>query len=130
MKKILVALMSVIIALISALPCSALETDLCNHESCECAQIEFIFKNENIDSETAEKIINKLSGNDSDATTYGIMCTLFGHKYETTEIVTAITHNVRTSAPRCLREDYECSVCSRCDHVEETLVYSSYISCC
>lgn len=130
MKKILVALMSVIIALISALPCAALETDLCNHESCECAQVEFVFKNENIDNEISEKIINKLSGASSDVTTYGIMCTLFGHKYESTEYVTAITHNARTNSPRCLCEEYECHICSRCDYVEEILTSSEYIYCC
>lgn len=130
LKKTLVALLSVIIALISALPCSALEINSCSHESCECPQIEFVFSNEKIDSEISEKIINKLSGTSSDASTYGIMCTLFGHKYESAEYVTAITHKARASAPRCLSEEYRCRICSRCDDVEETLIASEYIYCC
>ena len=64
-----------------------------------------------------------------DAATYGLMCTLFGHKLETTTAHT-ITHNARTSAPRCLKRTYSVETCSRCDYSNSTLLDSTYISCC
>ena len=64
-----------------------------------------------------------------DASTYGLMCTLFGHKLETSSAIT-ITHNARTSDPRCLRKTYSVETCSRCDYSNSTLLGSSYISCC
>ena len=60
---------------------------------------------------------------------YGIMCTLFGHKYEETT-AEIITHKVRASAPRCSRERYRVQVCSRCDDIVYTLQSQTYISCC
>lgn len=61
--------------------------------------------------------------------TYGLMCTLFGHK-NTTEIVTTVTHCVNTAAPRCLEETWEVVVCSRCDHSETTRISHHYLYCC
>ena len=73
----------------------------------------------------AEYIVN---GTD-DAQTYGLLCNLFGHK-NTTEYVTTITHEVNATAPRCLSEDWELLVCSRCDNVEGTRLDYTYIYCC
>ena len=57
-----------------------------------------------------------------------IICTLFGHKLtETTTSV--VTHNVYQNAPRCLRQDYNLSVCSRCDYVSQELIASQRIYC-
>ena len=64
-----------------------------------------------------------------DTVTYGLMCTLFGHKLETSSAIT-ITHNARTSAPRCLRRTYSVEACTRCDYTSQTLLASTYISCC
>ncbi len=64
-----------------------------------------------------------------DASTYGLMCTLFGHKLETS-VASTITHNARTSAPRCLKKTYSVETCSRCDYSNSTLLDSTYISCC
>lgn len=66
---------------------------------------------------------------DDKVQTYGLMCSLFGHKYEEST-VGVITHKVRTYAPRCLDETYDVKVCSRCDHQEQTLIASTYIICC
>ncbi len=57
-----------------------------------------------------------------------ILCTLFGHKLTETT-TTVITHNVYANAPRCLREDYNLSVCSRCDYVNQELIASHRIYC-
>ncbi len=63
------------------------------------------------------------------AQTYGLMCTLFGHKLvEST--VGVITHKVKTYAPRCKREIYDVTVCERCDYQTQTLSTTSYILCC
>lgn len=67
---------------------------------------------------------------ESETTSYGLMCTLFGHKYGDSESVTAITHKVNETHPRCLKEFYIITPCTRCDHadVERTGFY--YINCC
>lgn len=64
-----------------------------------------------------------------DTATYGLMCTLFGHKLETSSAIT-VTHNARTAAPRCLRRTYSVEACTRCDYTSQTLLDSTYISCC
>ncbi|MBQ7348158.1 MAG: hypothetical protein IJW55_09380 [Clostridia bacterium] len=61
--------------------------------------------------------------------TYGLTCTLFGHKY-TLETVQVITHNVYGEEPKCLKEVYNVSTCSRCDYIEEELLSTVRISCC
>ena len=66
---------------------------------------------------------------DENKTTYGLACTLFGHKY-TIERVTSITHCASNTAPRCLVEIWEISVCSRCDDTMKTLVSQYYSYCC
>ncbi len=67
-------------------------------------------------------------GYDDSIETYNLICDLFSHKYET-EIVIKTTHKVRTTAPRCLKESYKVSVCSRCGHTTEELISSEYINC-
>ena len=57
-----------------------------------------------------------------------IICTIFGHNY-TTEVVIAITHNVRDTQPTCLEETYEVSICSRCDNIQSELIGTKYIYC-
>lgn len=61
--------------------------------------------------------------------TYGLMCTLFGHKYEESTI-SVITHKVYKYAPRCKDEAYDVKICTRCDYQEQTLITTSYIDCC
>ena len=64
-----------------------------------------------------------------DAATYGLMCTLFGHKLETSTAHT-ITHKASATDPRCLKRTYAVETCSRCDYSNSTLLGSTYISCC
>ena len=66
---------------------------------------------------------------DDKVQTYGLMCTLFGHKYEESTI-SVITHKVRTYAPRCKDEAYDVKICTRCDYQEQTLITTSYVDCC
>ena len=67
--------------------------------------------------------------NSEECTTYGLMCTLFGHKLETSSAVT-ITHKAAASDPRCLKKTYTVESCTRCDYSTKTLMSSKYISCC
>ena len=64
-----------------------------------------------------------------DTATYGLMCTLFGHKIESSTAYT-ITHKASATAPRCLKNTYSVEACTRCDYTSKTLLSSKYISCC
>ncbi len=66
---------------------------------------------------------------DSDAQTYGLWCTLFGHELKEST-VGVITHKVDTYAPRCKREIYDVTICEKCDYQTQTLSSVSYINCC
>lgn len=125
--KSLFALILAISLLVSAfvIPTSA-KTNKTNSD------VEIIIENENISAETKTKIEKYYSTenhNDDGATTYGLTCTLFGHKLETS-CVTAITHKARATAPRCLEKVYEYEACTRCDYEASDLLGSSYIFCC
>lgn len=65
----------------------------------------------------------------SDAETYGLTCTLFGHKY-VEDYVTTITHCVSDTQPRCLQEDFEIGECSRCGDTYSNRIAYKYITCC
>lgn len=91
--------------------------------------VEFVF-----DANTTEDFRNKFiahyfSHNDENAATYGLTCTLLGHKLESS-IARTITHKARATAPRCLQETYNIEVCTRCDYTNSTLLSRAYISCC
>ena len=91
--------------------------------------VEFVF-----DADTTEEFRNRFIehyfGHEDDGTaTYGLMCTLFGHKLESS-VVTTITHKAKATAPRCLRQRFNMEACSRCDYSTKTLIDSTYISCC
>lgn len=66
---------------------------------------------------------------DNGATTYGLTCTLLGHKYVNTAVST-INHKVRVTEPRCLERTYDYEECTRCDYSKSTLINSVYIYCC
>jgi len=90
---------------------------------------EFVF-----DADTTEEFRNRFiehyfAPEDDGAATYGLMCTLFGHKLESS-VVTTITHKAKATAPRCLRQRFNMEACSRCDYSTKTLISSEYISCC
>ena len=94
--------------------------------------IEIIIENEDISDETKEKIMEFYTSGGEEkegVATYGLTCTLLGHKLETS-IVNKITHKARTTAPRCLKKTYSYSTCTRCDYEESTFISSKYIACC
>lgn len=66
---------------------------------------------------------------DNNATTYGLTCTLLGHKLEKT-LVETTTHKVSSTAPRCVRKTYTYQACTRCDYETSELIATEYIFCC
>lgn len=123
-------LLSLIIAItmltcIFVMPANAAETEIDEHT-------EIIIVNQNISEESKEKIIAFYTngGEEQEGTAaYGLTCTLLGHKIESSTVY-KITHEVRSTSPRCLKKIYNHDVCTRCDYSESTLVSSAYIVCC
>ena len=86
-------------------------------------------ESDTFDADTREVIAHKLVHGDDGATSYGLMCTLFGHKYDE-KTVTTITHCVEPDQPRCLEEHFIVQVCSRCDDTIVERIGYTYINCC
>lgn len=127
-KRLLAIIMVVAISMcLFVMPSSAADEAEPAH-----THIEVYFEDENLSDEFKEKATaHFLNGapEDDGTATYGLTCTLFGHKLETTTTYT-ITHKARATAPRCLKRYYDYSACTRCDYEESTLISSSYIYCC
>ncbi len=129
MKKI-IALFLVVVSVFLTMSITAYaEESKENTVTVTVNEVEFIF-----DADTTEEFRNKFiahyfSHGDENASTYGLMCTLFGHKLESS-IATTITHKAKSTAPRCLQETYEIEACTRCDYANPVLLSSKYISCC
>ena len=92
-------------------------------------ETEFIFNAHTSEDFRAKFIANYFNPENDDADAYGLTCTLFGHKLESSYITT-ITHKVRTTDPKCLEETYDTEACTRCDYANAVLIDSSYIICC
>ena len=126
MKKVIALILSLCFILsLGVIPASA-------EEASENSDITIIIHNENISEETKEKLIAFYSdpgSHDDTAATYGLTCTLFGHKLENT-VLTTVTHKVRTTTPRCQEKTYTYEACTRCDYENSTLVGTTYIYCC
>lgn len=129
MKKI-IAIVMVVVSLFSVMSISVCAEDV-NEDTITITvnETEFTF-----DANTSEEYRNKViahyfNDGDEDVAAYGLMCTLFGHKLESAVIQT-VTHKVRATDPRCLRERYDTEACTRCDYTNAVLISSVYISCC
>ncbi len=128
MKRI-ISLVLVVVSLFSVMSISAYAEETTENTIIVTVnEIEFIF-----DTDTTEEFRNKAIAhyfnNDDSTSSYGLTCTLFGHKLESS-VITAITHKAKATDPRCLQERYNTEVCSRCDYTNSTLIGSVYISCC
>lgn len=128
MKKRVLAILMVLAISVSlfAMPTSAAEVEEPH------THIEVYFEDENLSEEFKTKatayFLNGAPENEGIAT-YGITCSLFGHKLQSTT-TTTITHKARATTPRCLKRTYDYSACTRCDYEASTLLSSSYIVCC
>ena len=128
MKKI-IALILVVVSLFSVMSFSAYaENPTENIVTVTVNETVFMF-----DADTTEDFRNKFIAHyfnhDDGAAAYGLTCTLFGHKIESS-VVTAVTHKAKATDPRCLEETFNVETCSRCDYTNKTLISSYYISCC
>lgn len=129
MKKT-IALIMVIVSLFSVMSISVYaEGTEENTVAITLNDVEFVF-----DADTSEEFRNRaiahyFAHEDDGSAAYGLTCTLFGHKLESS-ITTATTHKVSTTDPRCLRQKFNTEVCTRCDYTNSTLISSTYISCC
>ena len=125
-KKLLSLILAIaVLSCMFIMPANAAETETHEH-------FEIIIVNDNISEETKEKAIAFYTngGEEEDgASTYGLTCTLLGHKTESTYVY-KITHKARTTSPRCLKKTYDYTTCTRCDYEESTLISSVYIICC
>lgn len=92
-----------------------------------------IIINDEVSAETKEKIEKYFAtgepATDDGATTYGLTCTLLGHKLENT-LVETITHKVSATSPRCVKKTYTYQACTRCDYEASQLIDTEYIVCC
>ena len=92
-----------------------------------------IIINEEVSAETKAKIERYFATGepaiDDDIETYGLTCTLLGHKIESS-IVATVTHKVSSTSPRCLKRTYDYEACTRCDYETSELINSMYIVCC
>lgn len=75
----------------------------------------------------AQLIVN---GDSYDSTAYAMLCVISGHDYSEYESVTTITHRADDEEPRCLREMFLISKCSRCEHYKTERMSYCYIFCC
>lgn len=129
MKKI-IALILVVVSIFSVMSISVYAEDTAdNTVTITVNETTFIF-----DAETSEDFRNKAIANyfnpeNDGADAYGLTCTLFGHKLESS-VITTITHKVRATDPRCLRETYDTEACTRCDYANAVLISTAYITCC
>lgn len=129
MKKI-IAIIMVIVSIFSVMSITVnAEQENTNTITVTVNKTEFIFDADTTEDFRNKAIVHHFNQGDEDATTYGLMCTLFGHKLESS-VITTITHKVRATAPRCLRETYDTEACTRCDYTNAVLLSAKYIGCC
>lgn len=125
-KKLLSLILAIaMFSCMFTIPANATETIADEH-------IEIIIVNPNISKETKAKAITFYTngGEEQDGiATYGLTCTLLGHKIESSTVY-KITHEVRSTSPRCLKKTYNYDACTRCDYEKSTLVSNMYIVCC
>lgn len=130
MKKIVSVFMALILCVLSAALITSASENPTVVITTDDAEYTVEFENTNLSQEQREAVAHNLVfGKDDTVQTYGLMCTLFGHKTEVNS-VSVITHKVKTTSPRCKREIYHVTTCTRCDYQEQELSGTSYISCC
>jgi len=75
-----------------------------------------------------EQFVALIKSNEQSHTPYSLLC-IFGHD-EVIEYPCIIKHKALSVAPRCAVQYYEVVTCTRCDHMDATLVSQAFIDCC
>jgi len=76
----------------------------------------------------ADKIISGETISDDGVSTYA-WCWLTGHDI-VNEVVSVIEHKVSATNPRCKKETYDVESCTKCDHMDYTLISTVMLLCC
>lgn len=124
-------LISLLLVLIFAISCAIIPANATNCDTCNVFSGDFCFI---FDEDTSDvvraRVVSDLTGiHTAQGGEKGITCSLFGHKLET-GTTAQITHKVRATSPRCLRDIINYEICTRCDYSNYTTISSSYIVCC
>ena len=127
MKRLTIFLMIITIIICATIGVSAGETI---GNTYQIDNVTVIFDTDSQLSTEQQEIIAQLLVNaEYSVSQANLICTLFGHK-NTTEGVTTITHKVLPESPRCLRELFTITTCSRCNESTVERDGFGYISCC
>ena len=130
MKKIISVFMAVVLFVISATLITSASENPVVIITTEDAEYTIEFENTNLSEEKRQTIANNLVfGKENDIQTYGLMCSLFGHKTEENTVL-VVSHKYKAISPRCKRDSYLVTTCTRCDYQEQELYASIYIVCC
>ena len=126
MKKLLVIMLRAILAI----NCAAFSVGDGSYDyTIDDAHITVEFDSDSaLSAEKQQQIADHMVYGDDGASTYA-WCWLTGHDYVTERVIT-IEHKVYAESPRCVKRTYSVETCTKCDHLEETLVSTVYIICC
>jgi len=125
MKAILKILVLTLAILMSVITITAAEVNKTKNNNFEVTPPE-----DTIFTEIQQKnIIDYLTKNKELPVSKGLTCILFGHD-TAIERWTLTYHKEHASAPRCIRNVYDVSACSRCDYMASDLVLSIRVFCC
>ena len=127
MKKTIVILMAVAITICATIGVSA-DNNIGNTYQIDNVTIVFDADSQ-LSIEQQEIIASLLVHPENGVVQANLICNIFGHK-NTQEGVSTVTHKESTTDPRCLKEIFTITTCSRCNEstVERDSYY--YISCC
>ena len=127
MKKIIAIVLVTVLMICACVNASA--DDVCGNAYTIDNTTVIFDENSQFSVEQQEMIAHRIVYSEENTSTYGLMCTLFGHK-NTSETVTAVTHKYNVEAPRCLEEIFLVTTCSRCGETTTERTGYRYISCC
>lgn len=93
--------------------------------------VEIIITHSNLNQEKLLYIAQMLESGEinTEIQTYGLTCTLFGHKLTNVKSE-VITHMVYNTYPHCKREYYNVDTCERCDYTTTELISTEKVGCC
>ncbi len=123
MKKIIMTMLILSLLACSCMSVSAQETN----NVLVIGHVEYIF-DDALTYEEQLHLIAAINHCDDGVAACGLMCTLFGHKYED-HGVTTVTHGVSATQPTCLEERFIVSQCTRCDASSVERTGGAYIYC-
>ena len=124
-KKILALFLSAIFVFTSVV--NAADTTYVYREN----NIEIQITHAGLSEEKLHLIVYSLTSEEPNAQTYGLMCTLFGHKLVVTSNK-VVTHMVYDTYPHCKLEYYQTTLCERnnCNYAEIELLSVESVGCC